>query len=178
MKKSILLLSSAFSILALSACEGAKVEQKYPSSYKREGLEGGIYEDPDTIFGGDSIFSNKKDDESDDKGTRIGVNGHLWRAALDTVSFMPIASADPFGGTILTEWYESKETPGERHKLNVLILDRELTADGVRVSVFKQKRVGNSWRDEPTSEDMARQLEDSILTRARQMRADQLSALP
>jgi hypothetical protein len=38
-------------------------------------------------------------------GAGLSVNAYLWRAALDTLSFMPLASADPFGGTIITDWY-------------------------------------------------------------------------
>lgn len=164
--------------LPLTACEGVKVEEKYPSSHKREGLEGGIYEESESIFGKGGIFSTKRNKgESTDKGGNIGVNTYLWRAALDTISFMPLASADPFGGTILTEYFEDPDTSGERFKLTVLILDRELKADGVRVRVFKQVKKGKDWKDAKASESMARDLENAILTRARQMRAKKLGPL-
>ncbi|MGB0553289.1 MAG: DUF3576 domain-containing protein, partial [Alphaproteobacteria bacterium] len=78
--------------------------------------------------------------EGSSSGTGISVNGFLWRAALDTISFMPLAQADPFGGIILTDWYRPAETEGERFKVNVYILDSELRADGLRVSVFRQRR--------------------------------------
>ena len=65
--------------------------------------------------------------------TGISVNGFLCRAALDTISFMPLAQADPFGGIILTDWYRPPETSSERFKVNVYILDSELRADGLRV---------------------------------------------
>lgn len=172
-----LLLSACLLAIGLTACEGANIEQKYPTSNKREGLEGGIYEEPGTIFGGESIFSTKRDDESTDQGGNIGVNTYLWRASLDTVSFMPIASADPFGGTILTDWYEDEQNPGERFKLNVLILDRELKSNGVRVRVFKQEKKDGIWRDAKAPEEMSTKLEDSILTRARQMRAKKLGPI-
>src|SRR5579862_8835017 len=68
----------------------------------------------------------------------LGVNSYLWRATLDTLSFMPLVSADPFGGVIITDWYEDPKTPGERFKVNALILDKSLRADGVRITVFKQ----------------------------------------
>ncbi len=81
---------------------------------------------------------------------------------------MPVASADPFGGVILTDWYENPETPGERFKLNVYILDKQLRADGVRVSVFKQTLDNKKqWRDDKVPDTMAGAIENTILTRAR-----------
>ena len=53
----------------------------------------------------------------------ISVNGFLWRATLDTISFMPLAQADPFGGIILTDWYRPPETQDERFKINVYIFE-------------------------------------------------------
>tara|TARA_E500000331_G_scaffold343438_1_gene378253 strand:+ start:533 stop:1066 length:534 start_codon:yes stop_codon:yes gene_type:complete len=106
-------------------------------------------------------------------GTGISVNGLLWRAALDTISFMPLAQADPFGGIILTDWYRPPETMGERFKVNVYILDSELRADGLRVSVFRQRREPNAgWVDAKVSADTGTNLENSILKRARQMRVN------
>ncbi len=178
LKNNILLGLSLISVLGLAACAGAKVEEKFPTSYNRKvSGDNAIYDGGgDGVFGDSSIFSSKKK-KSNDEGGNIGVNTYLWRASLDTISFMPITSADPFGGTIFTDWYEDPATPGERFKLNVFILDRELKADGVRVSVFKQQRRGVEWKDVKTSDDMKIQLEDSILTRARQMRAKKLGTL-
>ena len=83
---------------------------------------------------------------------------------------MPLASADPFGGTILTDWYMPDESKGERYKLNVFILSKQLRSDGVQVRVFKQVRQNGQWFDAAPSKEIARQLEDTILTRARQIR--------
>lgn len=168
----------SLSAIAITACAGAKIEQKYPTSANRETGDGtnNIYEKTDGIFGKDGIFSSKGKD-SDDTGGNIGVNTYLWRASLDTVSFMPIASADPFGGTIITDWYENPDSPGERFKLNVLILDRELSANGVRVRVFKQTGYGKTWKDAAAPASMARDLESAIITRARQMRTKKLGPL-
>jgi hypothetical protein len=102
------------------------------------------------------------------------VNAFLWRASLDTINFIPLVSADPFGGVIITDWYENPKTPGERFKVNILILDRTLRADGVKVTVFKQlsdKRGG--WRDQQSDPKLERSLEDTILTRARQLKIAQ-----
>ncbi|WP_114392212.1 DUF3576 domain-containing protein [Oleisolibacter albus] len=98
------------------------------------------------------------------------VNAYLWRAALDTLQFMPIQQADAFGGVILTDWYSPPATPSERFKINLYILDAALRADGVRATVFRQVDQNGSWRDAPVAPETATQLEDSILTRARQLR--------
>src|SRR5512145_1249877 len=75
-----------------------------------------------------------------DNAAAIGVNGYLWRATLDTLSFMPLQSADPYGGVIITDWYINPEKPDERFKCTVYILDSRLRADGLNVAVFKQTR--------------------------------------
>jgi len=100
----------------------------------------------------------------------IGVNSFLWRASLDTVSFMPLSSADPFGGVIITDWYSPPEVPSERFKMTVYILDRQLRADGIKVSVFRQQLAsGNRWVDSSVGSGTATELENAILTRARQL---------
>ena len=107
----------------------------------------------------------------------VGVNSYLWRATLDTVSFMPLASADPFGGVIITDWYSPSESPTERFKMNVLILGRELRADGVRATVFKQKRdASGQWVDAAVEPQTGIDLENAILTRARQLRLNTASS--
>ena len=95
----------------------------------------------------------------------------MWRATLDTLSFLPLASADPFGGVVLTDWYEDPNTRGERFKVSALILDRSLRADAIQVAVFKQQKdAQGNWADVEAPERLARKLEDTILTRARELR--------
>ncbi len=104
-------------------------------------------------------------------GIGIGVNSYLWRASLDTIAFMPLSSADPFGGVIITDWYSPPESPDERFKVTVFILDRLLRADGLRVAVFRQRRTGGGdWAQETVAETTVRSMEDAILTGARQLR--------
>ena len=100
----------------------------------------------------------------------LGVNSYLWHASLDTLSFLPLVSADPFGGVIISEWYVAPSSPNERLKVTVYIMDRSLRADGLKVVVFRQTRNGNIWADAQPSPDTAHKLEDSILTRARELR--------
>lgn len=101
----------------------------------------------------------------------IGVNGYLWRATLDTLAFMPLASADPYGGVVITDWYVNPEKPDERFKATVYILDTRLRADGLNVTVFKQMSDGaGNWVDSPTSAQTETDIENAILTKARQLR--------
>jgi len=116
-----------------------------------------------------TLFRSGRDEDTGGGGG-IGVNSFLWRASLDTTSFMPLASADPFGGVIITDWYSPPETPNERFKMTVYILDRSLRADGIRVALFKQQRNGNEWVDVRPAPDTAVTLENAILTRARELR--------
>ena len=160
-----------FGGLLAAACSGADVEYDSPqtkSEYKNSQTmsQGGIFGDSGlNLFGGDDSGSGGGE------GAAIPVNGYLWRATLDTVSFMPLASADPFGGVIITDWFMPPESRGERFKMTVYILSRELRADGLKVAVFRQLRdtTGN-WVDGPVSASTASQLENAILTRAREMR--------
>jgi Domain of unknown function (DUF3576) len=100
----------------------------------------------------------------------LGVNSYLWHATLDTLAFMPLASADPFGGVVITDWYVAPNAPDERLKVTIYILDRALRADGLKVVVFRQIRSGAVWSDAQPSPDTAHKLEDAILTRARELR--------
>jgi len=106
-----------------------------------------------------------------DSAAAIAVNGYLWRASLDTLSFMPLSSADPYGGVIVTDWYVNPEKPDERFKCTVYILDARLRADGLNVAVFKQNRdATGAWIDAPHAGQTETDIENSILTRARQLR--------
>src|ERR1700760_796350 len=100
----------------------------------------------------------------------LGVNSYLWHATLDTLSFLPLVSADPFGGVIISEWYVAPTSPDERLKVTVYIMDRALRADALKVVVFRQTASGGAWQDAQPSPDTAHKLEDSILTRARELR--------
>jgi Domain of unknown function (DUF3576) len=101
----------------------------------------------------------------------LGVNSYLWHATLDTLSFIPLSSADPFGGVVITEWYTAPQAPNERMKVTVYILDRSLRADGLKVAVFRQtKDAAGGWADAQVAGDTSTKLEDAILTRARELR--------
>ena len=115
-----------------------------------------------------SEIAGKKDRNS---GIGLPINALLWRAALDILSTIPLDDIDTFGGTIVTEWYQLDKTSDERIKMTAFVLDRELRADGIRVVVYVQKRIGNNWQDSGTDSEMGKQIEELILTRAREIRA-------
>ncbi|HEX3366290.1 MAG TPA: DUF3576 domain-containing protein [Phenylobacterium sp.] len=124
------------------------------------------------LGGGDS---GPKAVNNPDSAVQIGVNGYLWRATLDTLSFMPLASADPYGGVIITDWYMNPEKPDERFKITVYILDARLRADGLNVAVFKQNRdASGQWIDAPSASQTETDFENAILTKARQLRLSNL----
>jgi hypothetical protein len=107
--------------------------------------------------------------------TAIGVNAYLWRAALDTLAFMPLASADPYGGIIITDWYVNPEKTDERFKCTVYILDTRLRGDGLKVAVFKEVNNGQGgWISAPVSDQTQADIENAILTKARQLRLSNL----
>ncbi|MCB9948564.1 MAG: DUF3576 domain-containing protein [Rhodospirillaceae bacterium] len=160
-------LAAAFGAsLILAACSGG--EEDFPDRRRQPTAPGSVFGGS----GGITLFgSGDSESQPDDSGGGIGVNSFLWRASLDTVAFMPIASADPFGGVIITDWYTPPATPDDRFKLNVFILDRQLRADGIRVAVFRQVRDGTGeWIDAAVEPGTVTAMEDAILARAREIR--------
>lgn len=106
----------------------------------------------------------------------IGVNAYLWQASLDTLSFMPMASVDSNGGVLITDWYASPATPNERVKVTVAILDTELRADAVRVSVSRQTLAGSGWVEATVRAGTVQKLEEAILGKARDLRRAQIGS--
>ena len=107
--------------------------------------------------------------------TTIGVNSYLWRATLDSLSFMPLTQTDSNGGVILTDWYVNPQNPSERMKLNISILDQDLRADALRVAASRQVRSGGTWVDAPVRAATTQKLEQIILTKARDLRRGAIS---
>jgi hypothetical protein len=107
----------------------------------------------------------------------IGVNSYLWRATLETLAFMPLQSADPYGGVIITDWYANPQRPTERFKATVYILDSRLRADGLSVTIFKEVSNGQGgWTPSPAADSTPSDIENAILTRARQLRLANLKS--
>ena len=164
--RSILPLLAMLGLLGLQACEIPKGEPNYPDpmaeNYEKTG--GSVLGSP-----GFKLFDDQAAEET--PGVGLAVNAYLWRAALDTISFMPLSQVDAFGGVILTDWYSQPETPNSRMRVNIYILGQELRANGLRVSTFRQeKNQKGEWVDAIVQQMVSTQLEDAILTRARQLR--------
>jgi hypothetical protein len=160
-------------LLGLTGCSNIEKGEAYTNPYTDKMARD---RQTESVFGGDGLFFGGKNKDEPGAGAGIGVNGFLWRASLDTVSFMPLVSADPFGGVIITDWYsppsddaETKAT--ERFKLTIYILARDLRADGIRVAAFKQIADKNgNWVDAAAESNTATKIENSILARARELR--------
>lgn len=181
--KAIVFLTVGGLSLALASCDGVPAKpqvilgrdshgnQRTASSYEEGQAQ------RSTVFGDGGLFGDGDGGAPSENsgGGGLGVNSYLWRASLDTISFMPVSSADPFGGVIITDWHSPGQALNERFKLNVYILGRALRADGVRVAVFRQvqDRTG-LWRDAELPGQTSVSIEDAILTRARQLRNETL----
>ncbi|MDE0540237.1 MAG: DUF3576 domain-containing protein [Rhodospirillales bacterium] len=163
--------AAAAALLLLAACGGVEIQESHVPDHFDSSDNPVDFDKRETVFGEGGLFGGNAVPGQGDAGGALGVNAYLWRASLDTVSVWPIASADPFGGVIITDWHSPEAAPSERFKMNVFILGRQLRADGLRVSLFRQTRdsAGN-WRDASTRKDSSVRLEEAILTRARQLR--------
>ena len=102
--------------------------------------------------------------------TTIGVNAYLWRAALETLAFAPLAQSDSNGGVIVTEWYSNHANPGERVKVTATMLAADLRADALRVSAAREVSQNGQWLAAPVTAATVQRLEEIILTRARDLR--------
>ena len=161
-------------VMMLGACGYGDPNTEYSRGTEKQDrvVSGSASKDAGSIFGpGGLSFFGGEEKIPQGGGGGIGVNSFLWRASLDTISFMPLASADPFGGVIITDWYSPPETREERFKITVYILGRDLRADGIRAAVFRQRQdVGGGWIDASVERRTTVDLENAILTRARQLR--------
>jgi len=151
--------------------EGAGGNDPSMSEYNTEASHGGgqgrLFSEQGLVLGvGKNAGGGGKDE-----GAALGVNAYLWRGALDTLSFMPLSSADPFGGVIITDWYQPAAANGERFKATAYILGRQLRADAIRVSIFRQVEQNGQWVDAPVSAETVGEIENKVLARARELRA-------
>ena len=126
-------------------------------------------------FGGGKEKAARQRALAASKVTTIGVNAYLWRAALDTVSFMPLLQSDSNGGVIVTDWYANPASPNERMKLTISILDQDLRADALRVAASRQVSQGTGWVDAPVQAATVQKLEEIILTKARDLRRNAIA---
>lgn len=156
-------------LLSLVACgKDLTIEPDYPENQKT-GVEnmGSLFDSPNfTLFG--------NSDNSTGTPT-MAVNSFLWRASLETFSFMPLTTADQLSGIIITDWYSEPSVPDERMKVTILILDKSLRADALRITAFREKRTSLGWETTPVADQTNRRLEDVVLVRARELRIANLT---
>lgn len=159
--------TSALALLVLAGCAG----QIKPAEINPTDMPKGP-----GLFSGESgnileAFKSKSGEGGTGGSSSLGVNTYLWRATLESLSFMPITTADSAGGVIATDWYAgNKGDTNERLRVNVLILGKKLQASALQVTMFKQKKDGANWVDTEASVETTRLLEDTILTKARALR--------
>lgn len=152
-------------LVMMSACSSSKSGQEVPL-----GRDDARKANSGQLFGGDLfVFGGSKKFDPQHAGG-LTVNPYLWKASLDVIKFMPIASADGSGGVIVTDWYQVPEHPGERLKVMVAIYDRQLRADAVKVTIYKQIRQNDMWLNATVDRQQAIEMEDLILLRARDLR--------
>lgn len=165
------LLACLISAALLGACSSDNVRDvgrnEYNSGSRRDLVRGRLTGADDGLV----LFGNSRSQTQDTGGAGLGVNAYLWRATLDTLSFMPLASADPFGGVIITDWYSPPGSGNERFKTTAYVMGRQLRSDGIRISVFRQVRQGAGWADAIVAPATGAELEDRVLARARELRS-------
>jgi hypothetical protein len=156
-------------LIGLSACTGATK----PAEINPTDMPAG----PGLLSGesGNILAAFKGSSSGADSGGNLGVNSFLWRATLESLSFMPINQADSQGGVIATDWYSNPQEPTKRVRANVLILGKSLKADALQVTLFQQTKAADGWQNAAVNPVTVRTLEDQILTRARALRVESLA---
>ena len=129
------------------------------------------------LFGKKGISMSGLINQDTETNTVVGsigmsINTYLWQGALDTLSFMPLSSADPIGGTIITDWYSSTNNPDERCKLNIFISGKELKTQNLRVASFCQNYQNNRWVNKDINDDSNIKLENAILNKAKKLKLE------
>jgi hypothetical protein len=175
--------ASALALLLLAAgCanSGRFVENsEYGTNNQRELIlrqTGGNPSDAGFVLFGTDRNRDAREALAASGGTGVAVNAYLWRATLETLSFMPLASADPAGGVIITDWYSPPASQEERFKVTAYVLTRQLRSDGVRVQVFRQTLRNGQWVDSPAASSTGGEMEDRVLARARELRSQTAAA--
>lgn len=171
-------LALLFCLPLLAGCGNPTIRgnNQAPDSPDYSGEAGSGLDQFGNLTGGGSLLSfgtnhrPQQDNGGGGGGAGIGVNAYLWRGALDTLSFMPLSSADPFSGVIITDWYSPPSVTGERFKATAYVMGRELRSDAVRVVIFRQVLQNGQWVDAPISPMTVGEIEDKVLARARQLR--------
>ena len=115
------------------------------------------------------ILGNSEENATSAPAT-MNVNIFLWRASLETIDFMPLNSADPIGGTIITDWYSTSDNQNERCKLNIFISGKRLNAENLKVRSFCQENKNQTWVNKNINKENNIKIENAILNKAKKIR--------
>jgi hypothetical protein len=156
--------------LLVAGCGGGENPEPIPQGPPGRAADGSLFGDGGATLG--NLVSGEAFGLGEQEGgDSLPVNKFLWQASLDTLSFLPLASTDPFTGVIATDWGAAPDQPGERFKVTAYMLSPALAASSLRVAVYREVRDGNgAWVPAAVDPQTPRRLEDAILTRARQIR--------
>ena len=117
-----------------------------------------------------NLFGNEKNSQQSSVGMGLPINPFLWKASIETINFMPLASTDPFAGTIITDWYTAENSLGERCKLNIFIKGADMKTDNLKVSSFCQLLKNNQWVNSSSNNEDNLKLENAILNKAKKLK--------
>jgi hypothetical protein len=119
----------------------------------------------------DGIFFGK--DKNSETTYDFATSNVLWRASLDTLSFMPLSNVSYSGGVITTDWYGSSEINKEQIKINIRFLSDKLETSSVQVTGFKKIcDNANICKTIPTDQNINLPIKQKILERARKLSLD------
>ena len=118
----------------------------------------------------DGILGRNKEDNNSIASVTMPVNIFLWKGALETIDFMPLSSADPIGGTIITDWYSTGNSEKERCKLNIFISGKKLNAENLKVTSFCQEYKEDLWVNKVIDKNNNIKIENAILNKAKKLR--------
>ena len=113
---------------------------------------------------------NDDSDNTSNSVNNMSVNVFLWRGSLETIDFMPLNSADPIGGTIITDWYSTTDNQNERCKLNIFITGKSLKTENLKVTSFCQELKNQIWVNKNIDKENNIKIENAILNKAKKLR--------
>ncbi len=116
------------------------------------------------------ILKNKDSQSVSSQSVNMTINVFLWRGTLETIDFMPISSADPLGGVIITDWYSTSDNEKERCKLNVFISGKDLKTENLKVTSFCQEFKDEIWVGKKVNQEKNIQIENAILNKAKKLK--------
>ena len=157
-------------IFLLSSCSSNDFVNENPVE-ETKGKPGLFSKDSSKGISLSDILSGKNNEAGS-----INVNAYLWRASLNILSIAPLISTDVLGGTIISDWYVNKDIKNQRLKITAFILGSELRSDGIKIKVHIQNFKNNNWSETFTDINLANQIEENILNKARNLRVNSLNS--